>query len=230
MTRLFGCLIEDGGGFHHLHHEGGAPRAPDGRRRRRGKRAVPQSRYELLSAGTKLPAWAKMAISAFCRRKVDLPAILGPVTSPETLPWRLATDRNHWEQRRGRDTDFSAASTTGWRPRAILNDKAIVHCGPDISSPLPPVRPRPRRHPAPPAPRRWPPTGSAILQRQGRHLVEQGFFQRQRLLAGFGDPAGEIGQFVGGKTHRPRHGLTMAEQIARPFTSISHQFIGKLLG
>src|SRR6202046_2419184 len=30
-------------------------------------------------AGTKLPIWARTAISAFWRRKVDLPAIFGPV-------------------------------------------------------------------------------------------------------------------------------------------------------
>ena len=32
-------------------------------------------------AGTYEPIWASMAISAFWRRKVDLPAMLGPVTS-----------------------------------------------------------------------------------------------------------------------------------------------------
>ena len=32
-------------------------------------------------AGTKLPACARIAISAFCRRKVDLPAMFGPVKS-----------------------------------------------------------------------------------------------------------------------------------------------------
>src|SRR3546814_1665100 len=34
-----------------------------------------------VSAGTKLPACARMTISAFWRRKVDLPPILGPVTN-----------------------------------------------------------------------------------------------------------------------------------------------------
>ena len=32
-------------------------------------------------AGTKHPICANMAIKAFCLRKVDLPAILGPVTN-----------------------------------------------------------------------------------------------------------------------------------------------------
>ena len=32
-------------------------------------------------AGTKLPIWASTAISAFWRRKVDLPAMFGPVTT-----------------------------------------------------------------------------------------------------------------------------------------------------
>ena len=38
------------------------------------------------SAGTKEPAWASTAISAFWRRKVDLPAMLGPVTSQQPPP------------------------------------------------------------------------------------------------------------------------------------------------
>ncbi len=41
-----------------------------------------------LSAGTKLPVWARMAISAFWRRKVDLPPMLGPVTSQSAPPDR----------------------------------------------------------------------------------------------------------------------------------------------
>ena len=32
-------------------------------------------------AGTGSPAWASSAISAFCRRYVDLPAMFGPVSS-----------------------------------------------------------------------------------------------------------------------------------------------------
>ena len=31
-----------------------------------------------------------------------------------------------------------------------------------------------------------------MLQRQRHHLVEQRFFQRQRLFAGFGDAAGQV--------------------------------------
>jgi hypothetical protein len=34
-----------------------------------------------LVAGTGLPAWARIAIAAFWRRKVDLPPMFGPVTS-----------------------------------------------------------------------------------------------------------------------------------------------------
>src|SRR3546814_4586363 len=37
------------------------------------------------AAGTKLPACARMTISAFWRRKVDLPPILGPVTNQRRL-------------------------------------------------------------------------------------------------------------------------------------------------
>ncbi len=38
------------------------------------------------AAGTKLPTWANSVISATCRMKVDLPAMLGPViTSTRSL-------------------------------------------------------------------------------------------------------------------------------------------------
>ena len=44
-----------------------------------------------LAAGTKQPIWAITAISAFWRRKVDLPAMLGPVTSHRREPVAAAS-------------------------------------------------------------------------------------------------------------------------------------------
>ncbi len=71
------------------------------------------------SAGTKAPACARIAISAFWRRKVDLPAMFGPVTShrrpmpPGDRSQSFGTKGWAW-------SPASAASTTGWRPRSIV--------------------------------------------------------------------------------------------------------------
>ena len=51
----------------------------------------------------------------------------------------------------------------------------------------------------------------AMLDGQHRHFVEQSGFQRQRAFRRFGDARRQRRQFVGGKAHRPRHGLAMAE-------------------
>jgi hypothetical protein len=72
------------------------------------------------SAGTKEPICAMMAISAFWRRKVDFPAMFGPVTSQME---RLSSpDRS---QSLGTNAcspaRASAISTTGWRPATISN-------------------------------------------------------------------------------------------------------------
>ena len=45
---------------------------------RENRRSTRPSRA--LSAGTNSPAWASTTSSAFCRRKVDLPAMFGPVS------------------------------------------------------------------------------------------------------------------------------------------------------
>jgi len=42
---------------------------------------TPVGNQAVISAGTGSPAWPSTTISAFCRRNVDLPAILGPVSS-----------------------------------------------------------------------------------------------------------------------------------------------------
>ena len=70
------------------------------------------------AAGTKEPVWARMAISAFCRRKVDLPPMLGPVSS-QIAPLRASGvgDRSQSLATNGFGASRrSACSTTGWRP------------------------------------------------------------------------------------------------------------------
>ncbi len=77
------------------------------------------------AAGTKAPAWARMAMSAFWRRKVDLPAMLGPVTTAMRPPVALCRagpsvpERSQPLATKSTPLAFSAASTTGWRPPSM---------------------------------------------------------------------------------------------------------------
>jgi hypothetical protein len=109
-----GRLRQDRGGLDHLDHEG---RSPAREIVRRADPAEQRSTRPSLAdvAGTKLPAWARIAIKAFWRRKVDLPPMLGPVTSHSRLSAKgrrsLATKRP--------PAAATAASTTGWRPPSI---------------------------------------------------------------------------------------------------------------
>jgi hypothetical protein len=79
-----GRLVEDGRGFHHFDHEGGAAARQVVRRANSREHRVDNPdmggarRHEQA-------ACAMMAISAFWRRKVDLPAMFGPVIS-DILP------------------------------------------------------------------------------------------------------------------------------------------------
>src|SRR3981189_1278919 len=81
-------------------------------------------------AGTKAPICARIAISAFCRRKVLLPAMLGPVTSQIRSSPRaqsLATKA---------PLPASAASTVGCRPPRVPPPAGLEICvavdlGPD---------------------------------------------------------------------------------------------------
>ena len=72
------------------------------------------------AAGTNEPIWASTAISAFWRRKVLLPAMLGPVTSQ----MRAAVPRSQSLGTKGASPPAPTASTTGWRPPSI--SKAVV--------------------------------------------------------------------------------------------------------
>ena len=73
------------------------------------------------SAGTNEPICASTAISAFWRRNVDLPAMLGPVTSHS----RLSPDRSQSLATNGPASSRArAASTTGWRPPVMA--KVVV--------------------------------------------------------------------------------------------------------
>ena len=68
-------------------------------------------------AGTNEPICASTAISAFCRRNVDLPAMLGPVSS-QIFPASASAVRL---QSLATNGSLSACSTTGWRPPSMTN-------------------------------------------------------------------------------------------------------------
>ena len=69
-----------------------------------------------LLAGTKLPICASKAISAFCRKKVDLPAMFGPVSNQIAL-----FDKSQSLAINGSPLFISACSTTGCRPPEMSN-------------------------------------------------------------------------------------------------------------
>ena len=82
-------------------------------------------------AGTNDPICASTAMSAFWRRKVDLPAILGPVTSqmrasvtsskPVGMSGPAAASTQSFSMKEPDLAALSACSTTGWRPPRISN-------------------------------------------------------------------------------------------------------------
>ena len=74
------------------------------------------------AAGTGRPACASTTISAFCRRKVDLPAMFGPVSSST----RRSGDRSQSFGTKAA-VPASAASTTGCRPASIVELVVIGH-------------------------------------------------------------------------------------------------------
>ena len=69
-------------------------------------------------AGTKEPACAITAISAFWRRKVDLPAMLGPVSSHSR---RAGPSSQSLGTKPEPPCRSNAASTTGCRPPTRVN-------------------------------------------------------------------------------------------------------------
>jgi len=97
----FAGLIENDGGFHISTMKVERPRARSSAAptRENSRSTIPiRARF----AGTKQPVCAISAISAFWRRKVDLPAMLGPVISqicpapPYPSPLAAATGRSCW--------------------------------------------------------------------------------------------------------------------------------------
>ena len=137
------------------------------------------------SAGTKLPICARMAISAFCRRNVDLPAMLGPVTShirPASPPRKVAIVRHE-----GAGVFCSQAPL---RPpdgaRARCERRGCHPLWAARSAARPPVRQvRPPRRCAPELWQRWRERSRGI-ERVRAQLFEQFALDGERLVARFG--------------------------------------------
>ena len=69
-------------------------------------------------AGTNEPSCASTTISAFWRRKVDLPAMFGPVTTRMRVPVSLfsAPSRQSLPTKLAPSPRAKFCSTMGWRP------------------------------------------------------------------------------------------------------------------
>ena len=167
-------------------------------------------------AGTKAPIWASTAISAFWRRKVDLPAILGPVSS----------------QRRWADPEIAVIGDEAAR---LLGAQRRLHHrmapGLDLegrrshppaggnSRPRPRARPGRRRHRAAPGRRRRPRSPRRQPLASATSSAKQFELQGQGLVGRRGDAALELAQLHRGEARRIGHGLAMDE--ARRFASAS---------
>ena len=177
-------------------------------------------------AGTNAPIWASTTISAFWRRKVDLPAMLGPVTS---------------HSRAGRKPSGAGLSgaVVGAAQHAVVLDElpallrsperllhhgmaaahdleggAVVEHGPRIALA--------RRH-------LGEPRLAVELGQRARHLAQRALLgghgggqlgedvllQGQRPVGGRDDAALGLPQLLGGEPHGAGHGLAMAEDIAQ---------------
>jgi hypothetical protein len=168
-------------------------------------------RYAPSAAGTKAPACARTAISAFWRRKVDLPAMFGPVTSQTGRASSPSAElrRSRWRRRPGAlpaqgalDHRMAAALIAKARrgvDRGRVQSPSIGQrgeAGGDVE-----FRQRPRAGGEARAPR---PDG--LAQR-----VEDGEFEVERPGAGVGDLRFEVGEFDRGEAQRAGHGLAVDE-------------------
>lgn len=157
-------------------------------------------------AGTKQPIWASTAISAFCRRKVDLPAMLGPVTSqslpadspPTSQPFgdkgTALLAQHLFDHRVPPPVDLEGQAVVDARPNVAFGGgqfgkrRGDVECGEHVGRPL---------------------DGTARLDRCPRQLGEDGEFDGERSLRCGGDASLEFGELGGREAHGAGQRLTV---------------------
>ena len=224
--RALAGLVEDRRGLDHLDHEGRAPARRDRRRRRRARTADRPRRYAAARAGTKLPICASTAISAFCRRNVDFPAMFGPVTSqmrPLPRRRRAATGRNRWRRTGRRHAPAPARPPDGgrrrWRKQGCRRPPAAHN------------RARPRG-----CQRRWrhrraaSASAASLIAALAAAMaaarpIEDFELQRQRAVGGAGDLGFQFAELGGGEAHLAGEGLAMDEGCIERRT---HQLVAVL--
>ena len=214
MTRrAAGRLVQDGGGLDHLDHEGGAAARQIVGRADAAEQPVDDADMRRGSPARRSPSAPGCAISAFWRRKVDLPAMFGPVTSQSALA--LPRDRNHWRRSAGRiraqrRLDHRMAAARDLERRAAVHQRA-AHSGRSTAS---------SASAAATSSAASAPAASAIASARARHLAhqigEQRQLERQRLVGGVRDALFQLGQLDGGEAHGAGHGLAVDEALPRP--------------
>src|SRR5215472_3813787 len=135
-------------------------------------------------AGTKLPIWARMAISAFWRRKVDFPAIFGPVT----IQIRPAFAAGGGDCEREAIVDLRADIIALDRERGERAGHVESRNG--LGGVL---------------------DSSARGRNRGREAIEDFELQRQRAFGRSGDLRFQLAKFGGGEADLPGGGLAMNE-------------------
>ena len=144
-----------------------------------------------LSAGTKLPICARMAISAFWRRKVDLPPMFGPVTSQSAPPRQvgvvgdeglalgLDVGLDH-RMAAARDGEIERIDRSAGRQKLRVGGE-MREAGGDVELGQR-IGERAQR--------------VGLAQRRGDQPGEDRGFDLERLFVGAGDAALELGQFA----------------------------------
>ena len=195
-------LVEDRGGLDHLDHEGRAAARQIVGGADPAEQPVDDADPRRSPPARSEPIWARIAISAFWRRKVDLAGHVGAGDEPEPLvrarAQSLATKARLAPLQRRLDHRMA--------PAADLEAGAGIDLGPH------PMRRRPRSSASAAA------TSSAASARGGvgdlarrramtsaTRSSKSAQLERQRPVGGAGDPAFELGQLDRGEAHRARH-------------------------
>ena len=163
-----------------------------------------------------------MAISAFWRRKVDLPPMFGPVSSQiaPCLP-PSSGDRSQSLATKGapagaaqRLLDHRVAAASNLEGEAVVDHRPPPRLGAGQH------RER-RRNVEHRQRRRAGADRVGMADRLGGQRVEDAELDRQRAVGGVGDLGLHLRQFGGGEAHGVRHGLAVDEACLAPRPSRS---------
>ena len=145
-----GRLVQDRRGLDHLDHEGGAAARQIVGGADAAEQAVDDADLRPTPPARSCPSAPACTISAFCRRKVDLPAMFGPVTSQQPLRLRERSQSLATKRRPPLRAAAPPRPPDGGRPRCRTRCRRRP-AGRQSAALAPPARPAPRPRRARPA-------------------------------------------------------------------------------